>query len=285
MDQRAENAGDPASDGSSREDPAGVTPEPRRFSRRDFAARFGAGSVAAVGVAWATPHVSTIKFAAKAAVGSPAPPGSSTTTTTVPGQPGTITLSSVVPCEGDVVRCRALGFAPRTAVTLELDSAEHVLGVTTASAQGKVNVSVRVPSGMSGDHVFKVIGVQLGGRTLTLDVPVHIKTQQECAVAPQGSTTTTTTAPGTTSTTTRGATSTSTPSSSTSVPTPTTVGALNEGGGGGGGGGGPASSGGFLAFTGTDSVDLALLGAAAAVGGRALFGLVAHRDDEDEDED
>jgi hypothetical protein len=40
-----------------------------------------------------------------------------------------------------------------------------------------------------------------------------------------------------------------------------------------------------LAFTGTDSVDLALLGAAAAVGGRALFGLVAHRDEDEEDEE
>jgi hypothetical protein len=117
-------------------------------------------------------------------------------------------------------------------------------------------------------------------------MPVNIKTEEECHVGPKGSTTTTstpTTQPGATTTTPRRPTTSTSP---TSVPTSTTVGAEHQHEGGGEGKVPHASNGGgFLAFTGTDSVDLALLGAAAAVGGRALFGLVAHRDEDDEDDE
>jgi hypothetical protein len=233
-------------------------------------------------MAWASPHMSTIRFARKAQVGSPAPGTSTTTTTTIGGTEGTISLNSRTPCEGDICVVRAGGFAPRTAVTLELDSPEHTLGITTAGVRGRVNVTVRLPSGLTGDHALVVAGVRPGGRTLSLTVPIHIKTDAECHVGPEA--TTTTTQPGATTTTTRpGNRPTTSTSPPTSVPTSTSI--AQEHNQGGGGVQGASNGGGFLAFTGTDSVDLALLGAAAAVGGRALFGLVAHRDDEDEDED
>jgi hypothetical protein len=283
MDQRATNSDDSGSDESARDS----DPSPPQLSRRDFATRFGAGSAAAVGLAWASPHISTIRFARKAAVGSPPPTGSTTTTTTsIGGGPaGTISLDTRTPCAGDICHVRADGFAPRTAVSLELDSDEHTLGVTTAGPRGRVNVTVRLPSNMTGPHEVVVVGVQPGGRTLTLSVPVTIKTQAECHVGPQGSTTTTT-QPGATTTTGPGNRPT-TSTSPTSVPTSTSVAEeRTHEAGGGSGGGKPVSNGsGFLAFTGTDSVDLALLGAAAAVGGRALFGLVAHRDEDEDEED
>src|SRR5262249_43280648 len=99
MDQRATNADDSGSDEPAR-DPDPSSP---RLSRRDFATRFGAGSAAAVGLAWASPHISTIRFARKAAVGSPPPTGSTTTTsTTIGGTEGSISLNTVTPCVGDI---------------------------------------------------------------------------------------------------------------------------------------------------------------------------------------
>jgi hypothetical protein len=279
MDQRASNADESGSVESARDS----EPSPPRLSRRDFAARFGAGSAAAVGLAWASPHISTIRFARKAAVGSPPPPGSTTTTTTIPGTVGSLTVDTRTPCAGDILHVRADGFVPRTAVTLELDSDADTLGVTTAGSRGRVNVTVRLPSSITGPHELVVLGVQPGGRTLKLTVPVTIRTEAECKVGPQGSTTTT--QPGETTTTTP-ANRPTTSTSPTSVASPTSIAEERHSEGGGGGGGKPASNGGgFLAFTGTDSVDLALLGAAAAVGGRALFGLVAHRDEDEDEED
>lgn len=277
MDQRATNA-----DGAGSDEPArGSEPSPPRLSRRDFATRFGAGGAAAVGMAWAAPHISTVRFAAKAAVGSPAPTGGSTTTTstTIGGAEGEASVSTHGPCVADILGVRASGFAPKTAVTIELDSSATTLGVTTAGPHGKVNVTVRLPSGVTGPHNVVVVGVRPGGRTLTLTVPITIKTEEECNVGPEGSTTTT--QPGETTTTKPGSKPTTSTTPPTSAPTSTTIGEKNSHGGGGEVHG-ASQGGGFLAFTGTDSVDLALLGAAAAVGGRALFGLVAHRDDEDE---
>jgi hypothetical protein len=277
MDQRATNADGSGSDETARD----TDPSPSHLSRRDFTARFGAGSAAAVGLAWAAPHISTIRFARKAAVGSP-PPTSTTTSTTIAGVEGSLSLNTVTPCAGDICHVRAQGFAPRTAVTLEVDSDEHTIGVTTANPKGRINVTVRLPSDITGAHSLVVVGVRPGGRTLTLTVPIAIKTEAECHVTPQGSTTTTT-QPGVTTTTKPGTTTSSSPS--TSVPTSTSIAEENVPERGGGGGNPVSSGGGFLAFTGTDSVDLALLGAAAAVGGRALFGLVAHRDEDDEEDE
>src|SRR4051812_31685938 len=182
MDQRATNAGDSGSDDSARGSGLG----PRGLSRRDFAARFGAGSAAAVGVAWAAPHITTIKFAAKAAVGS-APPGSTTTTsTTIEGEVGSVSLSSHDPCAGDILIVRARGFVPKTAVTIEIDSAEHTVAVTTAGGQGRINVAVRLPTTVpTGVRDLVVVGVKPGGRTLTLHVPVTIRSVEECAVGPE----------------------------------------------------------------------------------------------------
>jgi len=232
------------------------------LSRRDFTKRVAGGSAAAMGVAWAAPKITTIRYAAKAKAGSP-PPTSTTTTTSVPiGQLGHIALSVNSPCVGDTIRVAADGFAPGTAVTLEIDSAAHTLGVTTASGTGSINVDVLLPtSGPTGAHTLKAVGVQTGGRTLTLSAPITIKTEAECAVGSNG--TTSTTAPGTVTTT---------PGSTT----PVTIGGKQ-------GGGGPLGSG-SLAFTGTDAIDLALVGGAAALGGRMLYGL-ARRSDDDEDEE
>src|SRR6476619_93431 len=107
------------------------------LSRRDFTRRFGGGSVAAVGLAWAAPKITTIKYSAKAKAGSPPPTSSSTTTTSVPvGQLGHISLSESSPCVGDTIHVKADGFARKTAVTLEIDSPAHTLGVTTANGDG-----------------------------------------------------------------------------------------------------------------------------------------------------
>jgi len=282
MDQRASNADDSGSDVPARESGS----SPPRLSRRDFATRFGAGGAAALGIAWASPHISTVRFAAKAAVGSPPPTHGSTTTTstTIAGQEGSVSVSTQSPCVGDILTVHASGFAPRTAVTLELDSAERSLGVTTAGTRGGIDVTVRLPSGVTGSHELVVVGVRPGGRTLTLTVPLTIKTEDECNVGPENSSTTTTTQPGVTTTTKPGSKPTTSTAPPTTAPTSTTIASKNNHEGGGGVHS-ASSGGGFLAFTGTDSVDLALLGAAAAVGGRALFGLVAHRDEDDEEVD
>jgi hypothetical protein len=50
------------------------------------------------------------------------------------------------------------------------------------------------------------------------------------------------------------------------------------------GGSAPSRGSGVLAFTGTDALDLAVLGIAAAVGGRALYALARNADDDDDDE-
>jgi hypothetical protein len=235
------------------------------MSRRDFTRRVGAGSAAAVGLVWAAPKISTIRYAVKAKAGSPPP--TTTTTTTVPIGPegGTISVSTASPCVGDTIRVVATGFAPKTAVTLELDSAADTLGVTTADAKGKVDVQVELAAnGPTGAHNLRAVGVQSGGKTLSLSAPLVIKTAAECAVGPQG----TTTIPGT---------STTIVTPTTIVTTPTTsIGPKQVVK--------PPGSG-SLAFTGTDAIDLALIGGAAAIGGRALYGLARRRDDEDDEDD
>jgi hypothetical protein len=242
------------------------------LSRRDFTRRFGGGSVAAVGLVWAAPKITTIKYAAKAKAGSPPPTSTTTTSTSVPvGELGHISVTETSPCVGDTIHVKADGFAPKTAVTIEIDSPAHTLGVTTASSSGKINVLVKLPSnGPTGARTVKAVGVQPGGRTLTLSAPITIKTEADCGVHNEGSTTTTT------PTGTVGSTS----PSSTSSTTPTTKASDKQQQEGGGG----TLGGNSLAFTGTDAVNLALVGGAAAIGGRALYGL-ARRSDEDEHED
>jgi hypothetical protein len=191
------------------------------------------------------------------------------------GELGHISVSASSPCVGDTIRVTADGFAPRTAVTLEIDSPGHVLGVTTANSAGKIDVRVKLfDHGPTGKHTLKAIGVQTGGRTLTLSAPITIKNEAQCRVEGEGSTTTT--APGTPDTTT----GTTAPGSTT----PVTRAGGKQGGGGGGGGGGTPLGEGSLAFTGTDAVDLALIGTAAAIGGRALYGLARSSDDEEVEE-
>jgi hypothetical protein len=247
------------------------------LSRREFTRRFGGGSAAVVGLAWAAPKITTIRYAAKAKAGSPPP----TTTTTLPvGALGHISLSSRNPCVGDTIRVTADGFAPRTAVTLQMDSPAHVLGVTTADSTGKIDVRVNLyQQGPTGTHTLRAIGVQTGGRTLTLSTPITVKTEAECRVGPEGSTTTTApSTPGTTTTTPTSTTPTSTTSTSTttrSTPPVTNPGGVPVGGK-------PLGEG-SLAFEAADAVDLALIGAAAAIGGRMLYGLSRPDDDADEE--
>jgi hypothetical protein len=258
------------------ESPAGeISPMPSiGLSRREFALRFGGGSAAAIGLAWTAPKITTIRYAAKAQAGSP-PPTSTTTTTTVPeGELGHISISSQNPCTGDTIEVKANGFAPGTAVTLQIDSPGHVLGVTTADSAGKIDVQVVLyDHGPIGKHTLKAIGVRTGGRTLTLSTPITVRNDPHCQVENEGSTTTTSLqTQGTVETSPSSTTPTSTPPTSTP---PATVGRnpgekpLGEN---------------SLAFTGADAVDLALIGAAAAIGGRVLYGLARPDDDDDEEE-
>jgi hypothetical protein len=250
------------------------------LSRREFTTRIGGGSVAAAaGMVWATPKISTIRFAAKAAVGSPPPGGGTTTTsTTIAGEStGSLSISGHSPCGGDKLHATVSGFAPKTAVEFQIDSPEHSLGVATADAQGKVSVTILIPKNApTGRHNLVAVGVQPGGRTLKLSTRIEIKTEDECKTGVEGSTTSTTVGQ-------TGSTDTTAATSSTTTPTPTTAppdnlaetppGKVSRGEG-------------SLAFTGTDAVNLALLGAGAAVGGRALLAIAGrNRDEDDEDDD
>jgi hypothetical protein len=258
------------------------------MSRRDFATKIGLGSAAAVGLAVATPNIRTIAFATKAKAGSPAPHGgSTTTTTTLPGTHGRITASNHAPCVGDTVSVQASGFVPHTAVTLELDSPGFTLGNTTADTSGGIDVQITLTNSMAGTHKIVVSGIQAGGRSLVLSTPVNIKTQGECRQEPQGSTTTISGSPSTTISSAQS----STPGTSATPGTSSTPGTSGSPGGRGRGHGGQAiggehlQEGNGLAFTGTDAIDLALVGAAATVGGRLLYGLARSGDEDDEEDE
>ncbi len=247
-----------------------ITPSNIGLSRRAFATRIGAGGVAAVGLAIAAPNIRTIRFATKAAVGSPPPKsGGTTTTTTVPTGPqgggGSISVSDSTPCVGDTIRVTASGFVPHTAVRILLDS--DTLGVVTADSHGAINVTIKLHHSQTGFHTIKAVGIQTGGRTLTLSKSLHIKSEEECNSHSEG-----TTVPGSTALTTP-----------TTTVTPVTAGRTG-GGLGPNGGGQQIGNESALAFTGTDAIDLALIGAAATVGGRLLYGLARPSDDDEEDE-
>jgi hypothetical protein len=244
---------------------------PIGLSRRQFARNVGASGVA-VGLIWAGPKISTIRYAAKAAAGSP-PPTSTSTSTSVPEGPlGTISVTNANPCAGDSVQIHASGFVPKTALTIELDSAAHILGTTTTNGDGRINAKIDfAANGPTGAHVLKVVGVRTGGQTLVLSVPVVIKTAAECKTHSEGSTTTVEPNSSTTG-----------PHSSTSTPTVTTKPQQPQNQQGGeslqhGSGG--------LAFTGANSSELALVGGAAALAGWALYGIASERDEDADDLD
>jgi hypothetical protein len=236
------------------------------ISRRRFNTLIGAGSAAALGAGFVAPHISTIKFARKAAVGSP-PPGSTTTTTigptgtTTPNQGnGRLSISNHAPCAGNAIGVIATGFAPKTAVSLQIDSPAYPLGVVTADASGGVNTVVQLPANAPlGPHKLVAAGVQLGGKSLTLTAPVNIKTQGNCdtGTGSQGSN--------------DGSNGSNGDGSSVDVSGDTGHQSTSNGSG-------------SLAFTGTDSTRLALLGAGAAVIGRVVYGAAnAGRDEDQED--
>jgi hypothetical protein len=257
-----------------REGPAGPPPRPLGpigLSRRQFTRNVGAGGVAAVGLMWAGPKISTIRYAAKAAAGSPPP--TTTTSTTGPGVPeGTISVNTRSPCAGDSFQLHASGFVQKTAVTIELDSAAHILGTTTSNGDGRINVRVDLaPDGPTGEHTLKVIGVRPGGQTLTLSVPLVIKTVAECETQSEGSTTTSpTTVPASTPTT--------TPTVTTAPQKPQQPQQQQ-------GGESLQHGGGVLAFTGANSSELALVGGAAALAGWAVYGIASDREGGDDDVD
>jgi hypothetical protein len=247
-------------------------------SRREFASRIGGGTAAAFGMAWAAPKISTIRLTARAAqVGSPHGPPTSTTTTN-PGNPpprGRLRLSASAACVGESCDLHGEGFAPNTAVTLQVDSGTNSLGILTADGNGDVNSTIMLTSDLPrGHHRIRAAGIAPGGRTLVVSAPLNIKDQGDCDTNEQGSTTTAasrTSVSGTTATT------------PTSTPTPSTL--VSRASTQGGGPGPPPSQGsGLLAFTGTDAADLAVLGIAAAIGGRALYALARNADDGDEEE-
>jgi hypothetical protein len=245
------------------------------LSRRDFAARVGVGSAAAFGMAWAAPKISTVKFAMRAAAGSPPPSSttSSTTTTTIgPGQQGEISLSEDVACIDDSITVVAEGFAPRTAVTIQINSSAYVIGVITANNDGEARTTFRLRDDVPlGIQKIRAVGIAPGGRSLVLEASLEVRGEDDCPPGPSGTTT-----PGSTSVS--GSTVTTAPTVTTVPVTPTTRVR------GSGTPSTPNQGSGLLAFTGTDALDLAVLGIAAAVGGRALYALARNGDDEDEDD-
>jgi hypothetical protein len=205
------------------------------FGRREFTKRAGIGTAAAAGIVWAAPKISTIKYATKAAAGS-RPPGT-TTTATVPTVTlgGEVTVSATSPCVGTDVRVNAAGFAAGAGVAIQIDSAAIPIGMVHADARGAVDALVSIPTtAPTGPRSLRVVGPKADGTTLALTAAITIKTAAECA---------TDTGVG---------------------PTGTPVGAMPEGDDGGGG---------SLPLTGSDAIDLAVIGGAAAIGGRVLYGM------------
>jgi len=253
--------------------PRAMPPEPATppigpigLSRRKF---ITTGSVTAVGLVWATPKVSTIRFAAKAAAGSPPPTSSTTSTSTPVGTEGSMSVDTTGPCPGQRLHVKADGFVGKTAIAIQLDSPANVLGTTTCNANGGVNVQVPIGNASPGPHILRAVGVKPGGQTMVLTVPIVVKTEAECKVQNEG----TTTVPGSTTP------GTSTPPTSTS---PTTAKLHQQGDPGG-----PVvnSGGGSLAFTGANSTGLALVGGAAALAGWGLYAAGAEQDPDADDLD
>jgi cytochrome c len=204
------------------------------LSRREFAKRAGFGSAAAAGLVWAAPRISTIRYAAKAAAGS-APPTSTTNTAPVETLGGKVTVSAASPCVGEQVRVTANGFAPNAGVAIQIDSAAHAIDMVNADASGAVDVLVTIPTNApTGLRTLRAVGPIPGGTTQILTTEITIKTAAECA-APDG----------------------------------TGVGATGSPVGAGVGAG---TGGGTLPLTGSDAIDLAAIGGAAAIGGRVLYG-------------
>jgi hypothetical protein len=239
-----------------------------KIGRRRFAVVVGGGTFSFAAAALAAPSISTVSFKGQTQVGSPEPPGSTTTSTTVAGEggKGKIAISDHAPCAGNDVSVTASGFAPKTAIAVQIDSAQYGLGVLTADAKGEVITTVKMPTNSPlGPHKLRLVGVAPGGKTLVLSAPVNIKEQGNCAPPPTG--VGSTVPPGTP--TTGGPTSVA----GSTVPQGTSTGGPR-----------PTGQGEDLPFTGTDSTDLAVIGAAAAVLGRALYGLAGRRSEDSEEE-
>jgi hypothetical protein len=206
------------------------------LSRREFAKRAGVGSAAAAGLVWAAPKISTIRYAAKAAAGSQPP---TTPTEPVPEQTlgGKVTVSVASPCVGAQVRVTAGGFAPGAGVAIQIDSAAHAIDMVNADASGAIDVMVTIPTtAPTGPRTLRAVGPMPGGTTQTLTTAITIKTAAECADPGVGATGSPVGADG-------------------------TAGVESAGTGSG-----------SLPLTGSDAIDLAVIGGAAAIGGRVLYG-------------
>ena len=234
---RPDGTGAEASSAAGAAGAAGVSAS--SLSRREFAKRAGVGSAAAAGLVWAAPKISTIRYAAKAAAGSQPP---TTPTEPVPEQTlgGKVTVSVASPCVGAQVRVTANGFAPGAGVAIQIDSAAHAIDMVNADASGAIDVMVTIPTtAPTGPRTLRAVGPMPGGTTQTLTTAITIKTAAECA-APDGT----------------GVGATGSPVGADGTP-------------------GVASAGtgsGSLPLTGSDAIDLAVIGGAAAIGGRVLYG-------------
>jgi hypothetical protein len=207
------------------------------LSRREFAKRAGVGSAAAAGLVWAAPKISTIRYAAKAAAGSLPPTPTTTETGPVTTLGGKVTVSVASPCVGTQVRVIANGFAPGAGVAIQIDSAAHAVDMVHADASGAVDVVVTIPTTVpTGPRTLRVVGPMPGGSPQTLTTAITIKTAAECA------------------------------------PGGTGVGATGTPVDGAPGVAGAGTGSGSLPLTGSDAIDLAVIGAAAAIGGRVLYG-------------
>ncbi len=215
----------------------------RGVSRREFAKRAGVGSAAAAGLVWAAPKISTIRYATKAAAGS-VPPNTTTVTNTVP--------ESALGGQGDrlgrVAVCRHRGARHRRRVRAgrEVSRSRSTPPRTrsawctrTRAAPSTSWSPFRRPRRPARAHCASS-GPTPGGTTQTLTTAITIKTAAECAESH--------------------------------------VGAAGDPVGSGGAAGVPGAGtrGGSLPLTGSDAIDLAVIGGAAAIGGRVLYGATRH---------
>jgi len=76
---------------------------------------------------------------------------------------------------GQELRIVGGGFLPGSEVIITIESEPIVVAVTTADANGEIDISVLVPAGVpTGDHTFKAAGDSAVGGRLVLEKPVTV---------------------------------------------------------------------------------------------------------------
>ncbi|AEV84032.1 hypothetical protein ACWT_3010 [Actinoplanes sp. SE50] len=107
-------------------------------------------------------------------------PTTDKTLTTPAGTDNTVAPGGTVTITGE-------GYAPFSTVTVIIYSSPLNLGTATADAQGRISVTVTIPSGLPiGDHSIVASGVDKSGNALVrrLDVKAAAKTATETPTLP-----------------------------------------------------------------------------------------------------